>query len=124
MSFRDADRATSVTAAVCWFGLVLAAGALLWNVPAETLPWWLKIAAILAGGLAFIGYGVEALSQELTLRRWAISQVVFAATGAAFLAAGLFRSDVLGLGRAVLLVGAAVYLIGAALCAAAAKDLF
>lgn len=124
MSSRSADNATSVTTALGWFGLAIIAFLAVWELPKESLSWWIKIVAGLAGALAFAGYGIEALSQELTLRRWAISQAIFTAAGVAFLIAGILDSQPLGFGRALCFIGAAVYLIGALFCAAAGKELF
>jgi hypothetical protein len=60
--------------------------------------------------------------QEMTVRRWAVSLVVFAVTGLALLAAGIFDPEKLqASGR--LLVPAGLLYLGAAFCAGvAAKD--
>jgi hypothetical protein len=124
MSFRSSDAGSSITTAIGWFGLAVLAFLAVWEIPKEALSWWVKLAAGAMGALAFIGYGIEALSQELTVRRWAISQFIFTTVGVAFVVAAILNSNVLGLGRALMVVFALVYLLGAAFCAAAAKDLF
>jgi len=124
MSLRSTNPATAITTAVGWFGLAIFAFLAVWEIPKESLSWWVKIAAGVAGGLAFIGYGVEALSQELTVRRWAISQFVFTTVTVVLIVAAILNANLLGLGRALMLVGAAVYLVGAVCCAAEARDLF
>ncbi len=124
MSFRSADTATSITTAVCWTGLGVLAFLLAWQVPPGQLSWWMRLVAGLLGGLVCLGYGIEALSQELTIRRWAISQLVFTTVGVVFLWAGIFDSQPLGFARVVCLVGAALFLLGALFSAAAAKELF
>jgi len=124
MSFRTSDAASSITTAIGWFGLAVLAFLAVWEIPKESLTWWVKIAAGLTGSLAFISFGIEALSQELTVRRWAISQLIFTTIGVVLVIAAILNSNVLGLGRVVMLVLAAVYLLGAAFSAAAAKDLF
>ena len=124
MSFRSSDNATSIMTAIGWFGLAILAFLFVWELPKESLSWWIKIAAGIAGGLAFAGYGIEALSQELTIRRWAISQFVFTTAGVVFLLAAVLNSNLIGFSRTVSLIGAAVYLLGAIFSAAAAKELF
>jgi len=124
MTSRPSDAASSITTAIGWFGLAALAFLAVWEIPKEALTWWVKIAAGLTGSLAFIAFGIEALSQELTVRRWAISQLIFSTVGIVLAIAAILNSNVLGLGRVVMVVLAAVYLLGAAFCAAAAKDLF
>jgi hypothetical protein len=73
--------------------------------------------------LAAAGYAVESLSQELTVRRWAISQLVFSVFGVVFLVAGIFNAEI-HVVRWLLFVGAIVFLAAAILSAVAAKELF
>src|SRR5437867_4379385 len=110
MSHRPADAASSITTAIGWFGLAVLAFLAAWQIPSESLSWWVKLAAGAMGSLAFIGYGVEALSQELTVRRWAISQFIFTTVGVALVVAAILNSNVLGLGRALMIVLSLVYL--------------
>ena len=124
MSFRSSSGATAVTTALGWFGLAVFAFLAIWNLSREDLSWWVKIAAGTAGGLAFVGYGVEALSQELTVRRWAISQFVFTTVTIVLVVAAILDSNVLGLSRTFMVVFAVVYLVGAVCCASEARDLF
>jgi hypothetical protein len=124
MSFRSTNAATAVTTAIGWFGLGIFAFLAVWELPRETLSWWVKIAAGLTGALAFIGYGIEALSQELTVRRWAISQFVFTTVTVVLIVAAIVPTNLLGMGRGFMLIIAAVYLLGAVFCAAEARDLF
>lgn len=124
MSSRSSNPATAITTAIGWFGLAIFAFFAMWSIKTETLSWWVAIVAGLAGALAFIGYGVEALSQELTVRRWAISQFIFTTVTVVLIVAAILNSNVLGLGRGLMLVFAAIYLVGAVCCAAEARDLF
>jgi hypothetical protein len=124
MSFKPADNASAITTAIGWFGLAALAFIAVWQIPAESLTWWVKIAAGLTGALALVGNGIDAYSQELTVHRWALSQFVFTTVTIVLIVAAILNSNVLGLGRVVMVVLAAVYLLGAAFCAAAAKDLF
>jgi hypothetical protein len=124
MSFRSSNAATAITTAVGWFGLAIFAFLAVWHLSKDDLSWWVKIVAGLTGGLAFIGYGIEALSQELTVRRWAISQFVFTAVTVVFILAAILNANVLGLGRGLMLALAAPYLVGAVCCASEARDLF
>ena len=124
MSTRSSNPATAITTALGWFGLGIFAFLAIWEIPREALSWWVKLAAGLTGALAFIGYGIEAISQELTVRRWAISQAVFATVAIVLIVAAIVDANVLGLGRVLMLVAALVYLVGAVCCAAEARDLF
>src|SRR6185503_8358247 len=124
MSTRSASGATAITTAIGWFGLAVFAFLAVWHIPGTELSLVVKIASALAGALAFIGYGIEALSQELTVRRWAISQFVFTTVTVVLILAAIMNWSVLGLGRALMLVFAAIYLVGAVCCAAEARDLF
>ncbi len=73
-------------------------------------------------GLALLVFALECLMQEMTVRRWAVSVVVFAVTGLAILAVGIFDPDKLQASRWILLPAGILYL-GAAFCAGvAAKD--
>jgi len=124
MSTRSASGATAITTAIGWFGLGVIAFLAMWSIPKTDLNWGVKIAGGIAGGLAFIGYGVEALSQELTVRRWAISQFIFTTVTVVLIIAAILDLSVLGFSRALMLVFAAIYLVGAVCCAAEARDLF
>lgn len=124
MSMRSSNPATAVVTALGWFGLAVFAFLAVWEIPKEALSWWVKLAAGAMGALAFIGNGIEALSQELTVRRWAISQAIFTTVGVALVIAAILNANVLGLGRVVMVVAALVYLVGAVCCAAEARDLF
>src|SRR5262245_52028559 len=116
MSYKSADPATSIATCVGWTGIA---------VYSFWLVWWTKVNWLFAVpigrmlGLAAGGYAIESLSQELTVRRWAISQLVFTVFGVVFLVAGIFNADV-HLARWVLFVGGVGYLISAVLCAVAA----
>ncbi len=121
MSERGADPATSISTAAGWIGIAAFSFWTIWWTPMHWL-WKLPIALTLALGAG--GYAIESLSQELTMRRWAISQLVFVVFGFVFLVAGIVNADILGIWRWMLFVGAGLYLITAVLCAAAAKDLF
>jgi hypothetical protein len=124
MSLRSTNAATAVTTAVGWFGLAIFGFLAVWHLPKEELSWGVKIAAGVTGALAFIGYGIEALSQELTVRRWAISQFIFTTVAVVLIIAAIVNWNVLGLSRGLMLAVAGVYLVGAVCCAAEAKDLF
>jgi hypothetical protein len=124
MSTRSSNAATAITTAVGWFGLAIFAFLALWNLPKESLSWWVKITAGLTGALAFIGYGIEALSQELTVRRWAISQFVFTTVTIVLILAAILNANLLGVGRGFMLIFASIYLLGAVFCASEARDLF
>ena len=73
-------------------------------------------------GLSVLVFALECAMQEMTVRRWAVSLVVFAVTGLALLAAGIIDPDKFQASRWLLLPAGVLYL-GAAFCAGvAAKD--
>ena len=122
MSFRAADSATSVIAAVGWFVLAVASFLAVWNFP--EMRFWFRLPLALGLGMVSLGYAIESLAQEMTVRRWAIGQLVFTVFAVSFLVAGIFNAEVFGLNRWVLVGSGAFLSLAALLSAAAAKDLF
>jgi hypothetical protein len=120
MSFKSADPATSVATCIGWTGIAVYSFWIVWSTNMNLL---LSIPIGLMLALAAGGYAIESLSQELTVRRWAISQLVFTVMGVVFLIAGIFDSQIF-IARWLLVLSGVVYVITAALCAMAAKDLF
>lgn len=121
----DEAPVTRWIAAVGWVGLV---GLLAWQEfyveydYAFPTPWWFRVPLTLALGLALLVFALECVMQEMTLRRWAVSLVVFGLSGFALIAAGIFDPDKLKASTWVLLPLGLFYL-GAAFCAGlAAKD--
>lgn len=122
MSTKGADPATSIATAAAWMGVAAFSFWAMWVVPGVKI--WFAIPLGLMLALVAGGYAIESLSQELTIRRWAIGQLVFTVFGVVFLVAGIFDANILSIWRWLLFVGAALYLLTAVLCAAAAKELF
>lgn len=118
MSFKSSDPATSIVTAVSWGGLAVFSFWLAW----AKLSWWFAVPLGLMLGLVALGYAIESIAQELTVRRWAISQLVFTVFGLSFAAAGIFGG--IDLPGWLLWVGAGVFILSAVLCAMAAKELF
>jgi hypothetical protein len=121
----DEAPVTRWTAALGWVGLV---GLLCWQEfyveydYAFPTPWWFRVPVTIALGLALLVFALECLMQEMTVRRWAVSLVVFATAGLALLAAGIFDPDKLKTSPWILLP-AGVFYLAAALCSGiAAKD--
>lgn len=121
----DEAPVTRWSAAVGWIGLV---GLLCWQEfyveyeYAFPTPWWYRVPVTVALGLALLVFALECLMQEMTVRRWAVSLVVFAVVGLALLAAGVIDPDKFQASRWVMLP-AGVYYLGAAFCAGVgAKD--
>jgi len=121
----DEAPVTRWVSAAGWVGLV---GLLAWQEfyveydYAFPTPWWFRVQVTLALGLALLVFALECVMQEMTLRRWAVSLVVFALTGFALLAAGIFDPAKMKASTWVLLPLGLFYL-GAAFCAGlAAKD--
>lgn len=121
----DEAPVTRWSAALGWVGLV---GLLCWQEfyveyeYAFPTPWWYRVPVTIALGLALLAFALECLMQEMTVRRWAVSLVVFAVVGLALLAAGIFDPDKFQASR-WLLLPSGVYYLGAAFCAGVgAKD--
>jgi hypothetical protein len=117
------SRPASIAAAAGWIGLVLL---LFWQeffVEAKWhTAWWFRIPATLAFGLVILVFAVECLVQEMTVRRWAVSVVVFVVFAVILLLAGIFNPDTIHLPRWMLFPVSALYLAGAAVSAAGARD--
>jgi len=121
---RSADPATTILTAGGWIGLVLF---LVWQeffVESWITSWWFRVPATVVLGLVVLVFALECLSQEMTVRRWATSVVVFGAFGALFLLAGIFDPRMMHLSRWVLLPVGAYYLLAAVVAGAGARDLF
>ncbi len=112
---------TRITAAAGWIGLVLFVGWREYFLEADRrlpIAWWFRIPATAMIGLALLVFALECLQQDMTVRRWATSLVVFAAFGILFLAVGIFDPETLQLSRG-LLIPAGVFYLGAAVAAGA-----
>jgi hypothetical protein len=121
----DEAPVTRWISAIGWVGLVLI---LAWQEfyveydYAFPTPWWFRVPMTLALGLSLLVFALECVMQEMTVRRWAVSLVVFALAGFALLAAGIFDPDKMKASTWILLPLGLFYL-GAAFCAGlAAKD--
>ena len=121
----DEAPVTRWTAALGWVGLV---GLLAWQEfyveydYAFPTPWWFRVPMTMALGLALLVFALECLMQEMSVRRWAVSLVVFAVVGFALLAAGIFDPDKFKASTWIL-APAGVFYLAAAFCAGiAAKD--
>jgi hypothetical protein len=121
----DEAPVTRWISAIGWVGLVLI---LAWQEfyveydYAFPTPWWFRVPLTLALGLSLLVFALECVMQEMTVRRWAVSLVVFALSGLALLAAGIFDPDKLRL-SIWLLLPLGLFYLGAAFCAGlAAKD--
>lgn len=110
-----------------WIGLVVF---LLWQeLGAERgyrypTPWWFRVPVTLLLGLVVLVFAIESLMQEMTVRRWATSVLVFAVMGVLLILVGIFDPEALRLPRGVLLPFGAFYLVAAGAAGAAAKDGF
>jgi len=121
----DEAPVTRWISAVAWLGLVLL---LCWQEfyveydYAFPTPWWFRVPLTIALGLSLLAFALECVMQEMTVRRWAVSLVVFAVAGLALVAAGIFDPGRLK-ASTWLLVPLGVYYLGAAFCAGvAARD--
>ena len=117
------SRGGAIAAACGWIGLM---ALLLWQeffVEAKWgTVWWFRIPATLAFGLVILVFAVECLLHEMTVRRWAVSVVVFAVFGVILLLAALFNPATIQLSRWILIPVSVVYLGLAAVSAVGAKD--
>jgi peptidoglycan/LPS O-acetylase OafA/YrhL len=91
---------------------------------AKTYPtvWWFRIPATLMFGLVILVFALECLMQEMTVRRWATSVLVFAVFGILFVAVGIFNPQTLHLPRGVLIPLGVLYLVAAGLAGSGARD--
>ena len=124
---RDASPAARVTAAAGWIGLLLFLGWQELGIEKNSLlgyptVWWFRIPATLMLGLVVLVFAIECLLQEMTVRRWATSVLVFGVFGILFVLAGIFNPATLQISRWVLLPVGAFYLLAAGLAAAGARD--
>jgi hypothetical protein len=125
---RDAPPAVRITAALGWFGLLLFLGWQEFFVEVvgyeKKWPtvWWFRIPATLMLGLVVLVFALECLMQEMTVRRWATSVLVFSVFGILFVLAGIFNPGTLHLSRWALIPLGAFYLAAAGLAGAGARD--
>ena len=123
----SSDRPPLVIAGIGWLGLVVF---LIWQelfaeehrISSITL--WFRIPATLVLALVVLIFAVECLQQEMTVRRWATSVVVFGVFGVLFLTFGIFDPEQLSLSRWILIPVGAYYLLAAAVAGAGARDAF
>ena len=121
----DAPAGTRFAAAGGWIGLVLFLGWQEFYVETEwrwPTPWWIRVPATVMLGLVVLIFALECLMQEMTVRRWATSALVFAVFGVVFLAAGIFDPDTLRAARWALLPIGVFYLIAAVAAGLGAKE--
>ena len=91
----DEAPVTRWTVAVGWVGLILLLGWQEFYVEIDyswPTPWWFRVPFTLMLGLSLLVFPLECLMQEMTVRRWAVSLVVFLVTG---LAVGSMNSTVM-----------------------------
>ena len=125
---RSASPAATIATAAGWIGLV---AFLFWQeffaekgYAGYPTVWWFRIPATVILGLVVLVFALESLMQEMTMRRWATSILVFGVFGLLFLAVGIFNPDTLHLSRWVLIPAGAFYLAAASLAGMSAKDVF
>ena len=127
---RDASPAVRISAAVGWFGLLLFLGWQEFFVEVvgyeKKWPtvWWFRVPATLMLGLVVLVFALECLMQEMTVRRWATSVLVFAVFGILFVLVGIFNAKTLHLSPWLLIPLGVYYLFAAGLAGAGAKDVF
>ena len=121
----DEAPATRFTAAAGWVGLVFFLGWQEFYVETRfewLTPWWVRVPVVAMIGLVLLVFALECLMQEMTVRRWATSALVFAVFGVVFLIAGIFDPDTLRASRWALLPAGAFYLVAAGAAGVGAKD--
>jgi hypothetical protein len=117
--------ATRFVAAAGWVGLTLFLGWQEFFVETERAwptAWWFRVPATAMFGLVVLVFALECLMQEMTVRRWATSAVVFAVFGLLFGGAGIFDPEIIQLSRWFLLPLSGFYLLAAGFSAVGAKD--
>jgi hypothetical protein len=117
--------ATRFIAAAGWLGLVLFLGWQEFFIETEwrwITPWWFRVPATLMFGLVILVFALECMMQEMTVRRWATSALVFAVFGVVFLLAGVINPDKLLTARWLFFVLGVFYLGAAGAAGVGAKD--
>jgi hypothetical protein len=121
----DEAPVTRWVVAAGWVGLVALLGWQEFYVEYQfgyPTPWWFRVPLTLALGLSLLVFALECLMQEMTVRRWAVSLVVFVAAGVALLAAGILDPDKFQAPAWALLPAGLFYLVAAFFAGVAAKD--
>ena len=117
--------ATRFVAAAGWIGLVLFLGWQEFFIETEwrwSTPWWFRIPATAMIGLVVLVFALECLMQEMTVRRWATSALVFGVFGALFIVAGIFEPQEMMTSRWVLIPMGVFYIVAAGASGMGAKD--
>ena len=121
----DEAPATRFTAAAAWIGLVFFLGWQEFYVETRfewLTPWWIRVPVVAMIGLVILVFALECLMQEMTIRRWATSALVFAVFGVVFLIAGIFDPETIRASRWALLPVGAFYIVAAGAAGMGAKD--
>lgn len=122
---RNADPVTTILTAGGWIGLLLFLGwqefyvETQWRWPTV---WWFRIALTLLLALVIFVFALECFLQEMTVRRWATSVLVFGVLAVVFLFTGIFYPETVRLSRWVLIPGGIYYGVAAVAAGAGAKD--
>lgn len=121
----DEAPVTRWVTAAGWVGLIALLGWQEFYVEIDyswPTPWWYRVPATVALGLALLVFALECVMQEMTVRRWAVSLVVFALAGLSLLAIGAFDPDKLHLSRWVLIPGGLLYMVAAGVAGVGTRD--
>ena len=116
---------TRLVTAAGWIGLVLFLGYQEFVIEPEfkaPTPWWFRIPVTIMLGLVVLIFALECMMQEMTVRRWATSALVFAVFGAVFIIAGIVNPDRLNTARWLFFVMGAFYVLAAGAAGVGAKD--
>jgi hypothetical protein len=116
---------TRLVTAVGWIGLVLFLGYQEFFIEPEfraPTPWWFRIPVTIMLGLVVLIFALECMMQEMTVRRWATSALVFAVFGVVFIIAGIANPDRLMTARWLFFVMGAFYVLAAGAAGVGAKD--
>jgi len=119
MSSGSSDTATSIISALSWFAVGVMTFLIVW---ATKIHWIWAIPIGLALSFVAIGYGIECLAGEMTVRKWAIGQLVFTVLAVVMLLAGIFDAKYMFFPRWGLFAAGSVFSLSALLSAFAAKD--
>jgi hypothetical protein len=116
---------TRLVTAVGWIGLVLFVGYQEFFIEPEfkaPTPWWFRIPVTIMLGLVVLVFALECMMQEMTVRRWATSALVFAVFGVVFIIAGIVNPDRLYTARWLFFVMGSFYVLAAGAAGVGAKD--
>lgn len=120
MSFRSTDAATSIISALSWAAVAVMTFLAIFYYP--KLHWFWGIPLGLTLAFVPLGYAIDCMAGEMTVRRWAIGQLVFTILAIVFILGGVFNAQNMFFPRWGLFTAGGIFSVSALLSAVAGKD--